>query len=62
MRELTAHHVGGRLKVAPEHTDPHVLQVMKADIDTALGLTGQTAVADLDQSALYNAGAPVAER
>ena len=22
MRELTAHHVGGHLKVAPEHTDP----------------------------------------
>ena len=34
MRELTAHHVGGRLKVAPEHTDPHVLQTMKKpDID-----------------------------
>jgi uncharacterized radical SAM protein YgiQ len=29
MRELTAHHVGGHLKVAPEHTDPHVLQQMK---------------------------------
>jgi uncharacterized radical SAM protein YgiQ len=29
MRELTAHHVGGRLKVAPEHTDPNVLTVMK---------------------------------
>ncbi len=29
MRELTAHHVGGHLKVAPEHTDPHVLQLMK---------------------------------
>ena len=25
MRELAAHHVGGHLKVAPEHTDPHVL-------------------------------------
>jgi uncharacterized radical SAM protein YgiQ len=34
MRELTAHHVGGHLKVAPEHTDPHVLQQMKKpDID-----------------------------
>jgi L-lactate dehydrogenase (cytochrome) len=31
----------------------HVLEVMKADIDTALGLTGQTSVADLDRSALY---------
>jgi uncharacterized radical SAM protein YgiQ len=29
MRELAAHHVGGHLKVAPEHTDPHVLSLMK---------------------------------
>jgi uncharacterized radical SAM protein YgiQ len=29
MQELTAHHVGGHLKVAPEHTDPHVLELMK---------------------------------
>jgi uncharacterized radical SAM protein YgiQ len=29
MKELTAHHVGGHLKVAPEHTDPHVLEQMK---------------------------------
>jgi uncharacterized radical SAM protein YgiQ len=29
MRELAAHHVGGHLKVAPEHTDPTVLAVMK---------------------------------
>ncbi len=29
MRELTAHHVGGHLKVAPEHTDPGVLERMK---------------------------------
>ncbi|HMC67376.1 MAG TPA: DUF3362 domain-containing protein, partial [Gemmataceae bacterium] len=29
MRELTAHHVGGHLKVAPEHTAPHVLGLMK---------------------------------
>ena len=34
VQELAAHHVGGRLKVAPEHTDPHVLDVMKKpDID-----------------------------
>lgn len=34
VRELVAHHVGGRLKVAPEHTDPGVLNVMKKpDID-----------------------------
>src|SRR5579859_8077337 len=29
MRELAEHHVGGHLKVAPEHTDPHVLSLMK---------------------------------
>jgi uncharacterized radical SAM protein YgiQ len=29
MNELAAHHVGGRLKVAPEHTDPSVLATMK---------------------------------
>ncbi len=29
MRELTTHHVGGHLKVAPEHTDPGVLAHMK---------------------------------
>ena len=29
LRELAAHHVGGHLKVAPEHTDSHVLDMMK---------------------------------
>jgi uncharacterized radical SAM protein YgiQ len=29
MRELAEHHVGGHLKVAPEHTDPNVLATMK---------------------------------
>src|SRR5207302_1505929 len=29
LQELAAHHVGGHLKVAPEHTDPHVLDMMK---------------------------------
>jgi len=29
MAELTAHHVGGHLKVAPEHTDSQTLQLMK---------------------------------
>ena len=29
MDELATHHVGGHLKVAPEHTDPHVLELMK---------------------------------
>jgi hypothetical protein len=27
--------------------------VIKADIDTALGLTGQTSIADVDRSALH---------
>jgi|SRR5680860_647 len=31
----------------------HVLAVIRADIDTALGLTGQTSVAGIDRSALY---------
>ncbi|MHB2026535.1 MAG: YgiQ family radical SAM protein [Elusimicrobiota bacterium] len=29
MRELTRHHVGGRMKVAPEHVNPKVLAAMK---------------------------------
>ncbi len=29
MKELTAHHVSGRMKVAPEHADPKVLEMMK---------------------------------
>ena len=32
----------------------HILAVMKADIDTALALTGQTAITDVDRSALYD--------
>jgi L-lactate dehydrogenase (cytochrome) len=39
----------------------HVLGVMKADIDTALGLTGQTSIRDVDRSALYDGGALVGE-
>ena len=31
----------------------HMLRVLKADMDTALGLTGQTSIADVDSSALY---------
>jgi hypothetical protein len=30
---LAAHHVGGRLKVAPEHTDPTVLGLMKKPVN-----------------------------
>src|SRR5690606_39013899 len=29
MNELLAHHVSGRIKVAPEHTETHVLQIMR---------------------------------
>ncbi len=32
LRELAEHHVGGHLKVAPEHTDPDVLQRMKKPV------------------------------
>jgi L-lactate dehydrogenase (cytochrome) len=38
----------------------HMLAVMKADIDTALGLTGQTSLAALDRSALYRHGGEIA--
>ncbi|HKP91582.1 MAG TPA: L-lactate dehydrogenase [Thermoleophilaceae bacterium] len=34
----------------------HVLDVMKADIDVALGLTGHTSMADVDRSALLDEG------
>ncbi len=37
----------------------HVLAIMKADIDTALGLTGQTSLAALDRSALYRQGGEI---
>jgi uncharacterized radical SAM protein YgiQ len=32
LQELAAHHVGGHLKVAPEHTDPGVLGLMKKPV------------------------------
>ena len=32
----------------------HVLRVMQADIDVALGLTGQTSIAGIDRTALYS--------
>jgi L-lactate dehydrogenase (cytochrome) len=35
----------------------HILAVMKADIDTALALTGNTSIRDVDGSALYGRGA-----
>jgi L-lactate dehydrogenase (cytochrome) len=34
----------------------HMLEVVKTDIDTALGLTGQTSIAAVDRSALYDTG------
>jgi L-lactate dehydrogenase (cytochrome) len=37
----------------------HVLAILKADIDVALGLIGHNSIADVDRSALYHAGAPV---
>ena len=37
----------------------NVLEVMEADIDIALGLTGHTSLATLDRSALYNSEAAV---
>lgn len=33
MKELATHHVGGHLKVAPEHTDSHVLDLMKKPVN-----------------------------
>src|SRR5262249_24352871 len=33
MEELTTYHVGGHLKVAPEHTDSHVLGLMKKPVN-----------------------------
>jgi L-lactate dehydrogenase (cytochrome) len=35
----------------------HVLAVMKADIDTALALTGNTSIDAVDRSALFDRGA-----
>jgi L-lactate dehydrogenase (cytochrome) len=37
----------------------HMLEVLKADIDTALGLTGNASIADVDRSAIYEDLAPV---
>jgi L-lactate dehydrogenase (cytochrome) len=37
----------------------HMLAMLKADIDVALGLTGHSSFADIDRSALYRAGSSV---
>jgi isopentenyl diphosphate isomerase/L-lactate dehydrogenase-like FMN-dependent dehydrogenase len=36
----------------------HVLDVIRADIDVALGLTGHTSVSALDRTALYQPAVP----
>jgi len=42
MKELVTHHVGGQLKVAPEHVDPGVLALMKKpDNDDFIGFGGE---------------------
>ena len=49
MNELATHHVGGRLKVAPEHTDPGVLEKMKKpSIDNFGGFARQFRKASLE--------------
>jgi len=40
----------------------HVLKVMKADIDVALGLTGHTSIGDVDRSALFRGDSSVLSR
>ena len=40
----------------------HVLEVIEADIDVALALTGQTSFAGIDRSALYQEGSAVGAR
>jgi L-lactate dehydrogenase (cytochrome) len=37
----------------------HVLEVIQADIDVALALTGHTSISDLDRAALYRQGSAV---
>jgi L-lactate dehydrogenase (cytochrome) len=37
----------------------HILEVIKADIDVALGLTGHTSLSGIDRSALFRANSSV---
>jgi len=53
VRELATHHVGGRLKVAPEHTSPEVLARMKKPSIDNFGL-----FADMYHEASTAAGKP----
>ncbi|MHB0961031.1 MAG: YgiQ family radical SAM protein [Pirellulaceae bacterium] len=46
MRELTRHHVGGHLKVAPEHVDPHVLHMMRKPSNDDFELFGESFAAE----------------
>lgn len=49
VRELAEHHTGGRLKVAPEHTSPKVLELMKKpSIDNFGGFAEQFRAASAD--------------
>ena len=51
MNQMVRHHVGGLLKVAPEHTDPEVLALMKKP-----GIDDYEAFADCFLNASRNAG------
>jgi uncharacterized radical SAM protein YgiQ len=53
MRELTAHHIGGHLKVAPEHTESGVLDLMKKP-----GIDNFQTFADDFKDASQKAGKP----
>jgi uncharacterized radical SAM protein YgiQ len=53
MRELTAHHIGGHLKVAPEHTETGVLDLMKKP-----GIDNFQTFADDFKNASKKAGKP----
>jgi uncharacterized radical SAM protein YgiQ len=53
MRELTAHHIGGHLKVAPEHTDSGVLNIMKKP-----GIDNFSTFADQFKTSSKQAGKP----
>jgi uncharacterized radical SAM protein YgiQ len=53
VRELAEHHVGGRMKVAPEHTDPTVLNTMKKP-----SIANFDQFADMFQKSSKQAGKP----
>ena len=49
MRELTRHHVGGQLKVAPEHVDPEVLNLMRKPSNDDFEKFGESFAAESQQ-------------